>query len=59
MQGLGLGLFGWGPVVGSCGHGNKPSDPISRMHGTIPPISPYSLMAWCLVKHRGYFTFTF
>jgi hypothetical protein len=29
------------------------------MRGAIPPIPPYVFMAWCLVKHRDKFTFTF
>jgi hypothetical protein len=33
--------------------------PRSRMHGAIPPLSQYVFMAWCLVKHRDNFTFTF
>jgi hypothetical protein len=28
------------------------------MRGAIPPLPKYSLMAWCLVKHRDNFTFT-
>jgi hypothetical protein len=27
------------------------------MRGSIPPISPYVFMAWCLVKNRDNFTF--
>jgi len=27
------------------------------MRGAIPPLT-YVFMAWCLVKHRYYFTFT-
>jgi len=30
-----------------------------RMRGAIPPFSQYVIMAWCLVKHRVNFTFTF
>jgi hypothetical protein len=30
----------------------------SRMHGTIPP-PQYIFMAWCLIKHRDNFNFTF
>jgi hypothetical protein len=26
------------------------------MHGAIPPLPQYALMAWCLVKHRDNFT---
>jgi hypothetical protein len=29
------------------------------MHGALPPLPQYTLMAWCLVKHRDNFTFTF
>jgi hypothetical protein len=29
------------------------------MRGAIPPIHQYTFMAWCLVKHRDNFTFTF
>jgi hypothetical protein len=29
------------------------------MRGTIPPLLQYAFMAWCLVKHRESFTFTF
>jgi len=29
------------------------------MSGAIPPLPQYSFMAWCLVKHRGKFTFTY
>jgi hypothetical protein len=29
------------------------------MRGAIPPLSQYVFMAWCLVKHRDNFTFTF
>jgi hypothetical protein len=29
------------------------------MRGVIPPLSQYALMAWCLVKHRDNYTFTF
>jgi hypothetical protein len=29
------------------------------MSGAIPPLPQYVFMAWCLVKHRGNFTFTF
>jgi len=28
------------------------------MLGAIPPLPQYFFMAWCLVKHRNYFTFT-
>jgi hypothetical protein len=31
--------------------------PRSRMHEAIPPLPLYVFMAWCLVKHRGNFTF--
>jgi hypothetical protein len=31
----------------------------SRMRGAIPPLPQYVSMAWCLVKHRDNFTFTF
>jgi len=30
---------------------------VQRMCGDIPPLPQYILMAWCLVKHRGNFTF--
>jgi hypothetical protein len=33
--------------------------PRSRMRGAIPPLPQYAFMAWCLVKHRDKFTFTF
>jgi len=29
------------------------------MHGAIPPLPQYVVMAWCLVKHGDNFTFTF
>jgi len=29
------------------------------MSVAIPPLSQYALMAWCLVKHRDNFSFTF
>jgi hypothetical protein len=29
------------------------------MSGAIPPLPEYVFMAWCLVKHRDNFTFTF
>jgi hypothetical protein len=29
------------------------------MRGAIPPLPQYVFMAWCLVKHRNNFTFTF
>jgi hypothetical protein len=29
------------------------------MRGAIPPLPQYVSMAWCLVKHRDNFTFTF
>jgi hypothetical protein len=29
------------------------------MRGALPPLPPYLFMAWCLVKHRDNFTFTF
>jgi hypothetical protein len=28
------------------------------MSGAVPPFPQYVFMAWCLVKHRGNFTFT-
>jgi hypothetical protein len=28
------------------------------MSGAIPPLPQYAFMAWCLVKHRDNFTFT-
>jgi hypothetical protein len=31
--------------------------PRSRMRGTIPPLTQYVYIAWCLVKHRDNFTF--
>jgi len=30
-----------------------------EMRGAIPPLPRHVFMAWCLVKHRNYFTFTF
>jgi hypothetical protein len=33
--------------------------PRSRMRGAILPFPQYIFMAWCLVKHRDNFTFTF
>jgi hypothetical protein len=33
--------------------------PMSIMRGTIPPLPQYVFMAWCLVKRRDNFTFTF
>jgi hypothetical protein len=33
--------------------------PRSRLRGAIPPLPQYVFMAWCLVKHRDNFTFTF
>jgi hypothetical protein len=32
--------------------------PRSRMRGAIPPLPHYVFVAWCLVKHRDNFTFT-
>jgi hypothetical protein len=29
------------------------------MRGAIPPLFQYAFMAWCLVKYRDNFTFTF
>jgi hypothetical protein len=29
------------------------------MNGAIPPLPQHVFMAWCLVKHRDNFTFTF
>jgi hypothetical protein len=29
------------------------------MRGAIPPLPQYAFIAWCLVKHRDNFTFTF
>jgi hypothetical protein len=29
------------------------------MRGAISPLPQYAFMAWCLVKHRDNFTFTF
>jgi hypothetical protein len=31
----------------------------SRMSGDVPPLPQYVFMAWCLVKRRDNFTFTF
>jgi hypothetical protein len=31
----------------------------NAMCGAIPPLPQYVFMAWCLVKHRDNFTFTF
>jgi hypothetical protein len=33
--------------------------PRSRMRGARPPLPQYVFIAWCLVKHRDNFTFTF
>jgi hypothetical protein len=33
--------------------------PRIKMHGTIPPLPQHAFVAWCLVKHRDNFTFTF
>jgi hypothetical protein len=33
--------------------------PKPRMLGAISPLPQYVFMAWCLVKHRDNFTFTF
>jgi hypothetical protein len=33
--------------------------PRSIMHGTMPPLPQYAFIAWCLVKHRDNFAFTF
>jgi hypothetical protein len=30
-----------------------------RMRGAVPPLPQYAFMAWCVVKHRDNFTFTF
>jgi hypothetical protein len=30
-----------------------------KMRGAIPQLPQYAFMAWCLVKHRDNFTFTF
>jgi len=30
-----------------------------RMRGYIPPLPQYVFLAWCLVKHRDNFAFTF
>jgi hypothetical protein len=30
-----------------------------RMRRAIPPLPQYAFMAWCLIKHRDNFTFTF
>jgi hypothetical protein len=35
------------------------ADHSSRMRGTLPPLPQYVFMAWCVVKHRDNFTFTF
>jgi hypothetical protein len=29
------------------------------MRGAVPPLLKYAFIAWCLVKHRDNFTFTF
>jgi hypothetical protein len=29
------------------------------MHGAISPLPQYAVMAWCLVKHKDNFSFTF
>jgi hypothetical protein len=31
----------------------------SRLRGAIPPLPQYVFIAWCLVKHRDNFTFTY
>jgi hypothetical protein len=36
-----------------------PSSPRSRMRGAIPPLPQHVIIAWCLVKHKDNFTFTF
>jgi hypothetical protein len=33
--------------------------PSLRMSGAITPLPQYDFVAWCLVKHRDKFTFTF
>jgi hypothetical protein len=33
--------------------------PKSRILGAVPPLPLYVFMAWCLVKHRYKFKFTF
>jgi hypothetical protein len=33
--------------------------PKSRIRGAIPPLPQHVCMAWCLVKHKDNFTFTF
>jgi hypothetical protein len=33
--------------------------PRLRMRGTIPPLPQHVFVAWCIVKHRDNFTFTF
>jgi hypothetical protein len=31
----------------------------SKRRGAIPPLPEYVFLAWCLVKHRDIFTFSF
>jgi hypothetical protein len=38
---------------------SPPSSAEVRMRGAIPLLPQYIFMAWCLVKHRDNFTFTF
>jgi hypothetical protein len=40
-------------------HGPSAYPVLQRMNGAIPPLPHYTFMAWCLVKHRDNFTFTF
>jgi hypothetical protein len=42
-----------------CEADHSPPSSAKRMHGAIPPLPQYVFMAWCLVKHRDNFTFTF
>jgi hypothetical protein len=54
-----LGALPW--EVKQTGLGVNHSLPLPRLrvYGTISPIPQYVFMAWCLVKHRDNFTFTF
>jgi hypothetical protein len=54
----------WALPLGVSGQGMKLTTqlhlvPRSSMHTAIPPLHQYVFMAWCLVKHKENFTFTF
>jgi len=38
---------------------SSPSSAEVKVLGAIPTLPPYVFMPWCLLKHRGNFTFTF